>query len=496
MTLHESLKQLVAQFGQTVVSEQRLANLVADINGYEECPAMKQVFRGLVKDGYAQKLFAAYEQNPADAIAKASNLSKEFAVASNFKPELTTYGFDCILWALGCTDSISEPLFNGFDPTSKGDADLLDNLPGRLESLKKQYLDLLDNLVVLPHDALADAPAHYTTDSLNKLYAVEARMAAIAQQMGEAAPSEWCKNKRTHKLADLHNIQKNEATKANEAEARANKRRVSLITGIGIAASILVSAIGMFIAYSGSAEERAQFYAAIQRGEESIANADYQTGFQLFDEAKANYSGFMASFYQNEAEQHKLDNIDRMVREANSLISQDLLGSADAILSSVPKNVLLSDAKRRKQVDDAYSLLNNTRTTLFNQFLANILANNGHLDAEHKKKLEALLADMPDEYWLNTIAQKDKEKAKHKKGTSAKPSSPQVEANEAAKAVEPATPPQPEIDLAKEAQALMANMAANGGKLDAQGKAKLDALIKEYPNDHWLNVIKKKEEQQ
>lgn len=42
MKLHEATKQLVTQFGQNVVAEVRLANLLADLNGYQEYPAMKQ----------------------------------------------------------------------------------------------------------------------------------------------------------------------------------------------------------------------------------------------------------------------------------------------------------------------------------------------------------------------------------------------------------------------------------------------------------------------
>lgn len=40
MKLHEATKQLVAQFGKNIVTNTRLANLLADINGYEEYPAI------------------------------------------------------------------------------------------------------------------------------------------------------------------------------------------------------------------------------------------------------------------------------------------------------------------------------------------------------------------------------------------------------------------------------------------------------------------------
>lgn len=498
MKLHESIKQLTSKFGQEVLAEKRLANLVADLNGYEDCPAMKHVFRGLVKEGYAQKLFAAYESDPADAKAKAEDMAKDFAKSANFKLDLVTYGFDSLLYSLNCLESIKEPVSRGFDPTSKGDADLLDNLPARLDDLKKQYLDLLDKLIVLPVNAVTDAQAYYTTESLTKLYAIEAQIAAIAQQMGEAATSPWCEKKRNKKLDALHNLQKNEIAKASEDKAKAKKRRTTLLVSIGIAASILVAVMGMIISYSASSDARSQFEETIQRGEECIASGDYKTAFQLFDEAKENYSGFMTSLYQNDAERHKLNNIDRMVAEANSLISQGQLGKAEGILTSVPTDVLQSDSKRSDHVSDAFSLLLNTRRSLFDQLLANISVNNGHLDSEHKKQLDVLLTDYPDDYWLNIMAQRDKDGGRVKKKKASTPtSSSRVElaGAQSVTAEEQSVTPKPEIDLAKEAQALMTNMAANGGKLDAQGKAKFEELIKDYPDDYWLNVIKKKEEQ-
>lgn len=57
MTLHEAIKKLVAQFGESIVTEVRLANLLADLNGYQDYPAMKMVLKEFLKAGYGKKLF-------------------------------------------------------------------------------------------------------------------------------------------------------------------------------------------------------------------------------------------------------------------------------------------------------------------------------------------------------------------------------------------------------------------------------------------------------
>lgn len=54
MTLHEAIKELVAQFGENIVTEVRLANLLADLNGYQDYPAMKMVLKDILKAGYGK----------------------------------------------------------------------------------------------------------------------------------------------------------------------------------------------------------------------------------------------------------------------------------------------------------------------------------------------------------------------------------------------------------------------------------------------------------
>ncbi len=97
MKLHEATKQLVAQFSKNIVTEVRLANLIADINGYEEYPAMKMVFKDLLKAGYGQMLYDAYKKKPLLAFNKSINYTKEFVSKSNYKEDLVSYAFDSLL---------------------------------------------------------------------------------------------------------------------------------------------------------------------------------------------------------------------------------------------------------------------------------------------------------------------------------------------------------------------------------------------------------------
>lgn len=215
MKLQEAIKQLVSQFGESIISEIRLANLLADLNAYEEYPAMKPVFKEILKSDFGQKLYEAFKTNSANIHDVSDSLMKQMAKEYKFKSDLMSYGFDSLLFGLGCIDSVKEPLSNGYDPFSKGDQDFLNNLPGLLDSLQKEYLDLLDSLITLPKDILRDAPGYYSTDALTKLYAIEAKIAAVQQESMSNAKlllkyNGWCEQKRAEKLA-FYKKQKDEA---------------------------------------------------------------------------------------------------------------------------------------------------------------------------------------------------------------------------------------------------------------------------------------------
>lgn len=210
MTLHEAIKKLVAQFGESIVTEVRLANLLADLNGYQDYPAMKMVLKEFLKAGYGKKLFDIYSKDSQNAISKSVDFTKTFASVSNYKEDLISYASDCILFALGCITTINEPMTKGYDPYTKGDGDILDNLANQLASLQKEYLDLLDRLATLPQNIYKDAPGYYSTEALNKLYAVEAKIAVIIKETNSTVSLDWCTNKRTEKL-EYFKKQKTEA---------------------------------------------------------------------------------------------------------------------------------------------------------------------------------------------------------------------------------------------------------------------------------------------
>lgn len=76
MKLHEAIKKLVAQFGESIVTEVRLANLLADLNGYQDYPAMKMVLKDILKAEYGKKLFDVYAKTPKMPLVKVQTIPK------------------------------------------------------------------------------------------------------------------------------------------------------------------------------------------------------------------------------------------------------------------------------------------------------------------------------------------------------------------------------------------------------------------------------------
>lgn len=418
MKLHDATKQLVTQFGQKVVTEVRLANLLSDLNGYQEYPAMKQVFRDLLKDGYGQKLFDAYQGNASEAVTKATELTTIFALDSHFKEDLVSYAFDCLLWSLDCIKTINEPMSKGFDPISKGDAELLDNLLDKLSAFQKQYLDLLDRLVVVPKDLLVDAPAYYSVASLNQLYTLEAKIAAIMEQLGKV-DYDWCKKQRNNKLEDYHKRQNDAIAKDEQDKAEAKERERKRLEAerrkkyiryatIGAVAVVMAGATGTGISYSTSADAIGEFEHTIQMGEQAVSQKDYARALQLFDNAKSGYDGsFRPSHYQGIAERYINSGIEEATTTCTNLIKEGKLLEAKNILASLPTSLVSGNVENETKVKSANEALDQAIASGLDDLMRNISSNKGHLDATGKARLEDLLKVTPENYWLNIIRNKE-----------------------------------------------------------------------------------------
>lgn len=476
MTLHEAIKELVAQFGENIVTEVRLANLLADLNGYQDYPAMKMVLKDILKAGYGKKLFDIYSKDAQNAIRKSVNYAQTFAIESNYKEDLVSYAFDCVLFALGCITTINEPMTKGYDPYTKENGDILDNLANQLASLQKQYLDLLDRLVTLPQNIYKDAPGYYSTEALNKLYAVEAKIAVIIKETNSTVSLDWCTNKRTEKI-EYFKKQKTDAVAKGLDELRCQYKT--------LLASLIIVPKKFGIKRSGHYDDN---------GEKKLSSVE--------DDIKLNYYN-MGSTYDNWCEKEKnkylakyhIDNKSVALQlsakigipaaifigasgtgisymTSSSAIEQFehtiALGEQQATAGEYGKAIqLFSDAKNNYTASFRPIHYQGIAVEHIKEIVNNVTQSSVKM-VEEGRLIDAntLLSSLPQE-----VISKNKQLSE--------------QYNSAKSALDKA--------INDGLDNLISDIASNHGKLSDTSKQKLNELLKINPNDYWLNFIKNKE---
>lgn len=476
MTLHEAIKELVAQFGENIVTEVRLANLLADLNGYQDYPAMKMVLKDILKAGYGKKLFDIYSKDAQNAIRKSVNYAQTFAIESNYKEDLVSYAFDCVLFALGCITTINEPMTKGYDPYTKGNGDILDNLANQLASLQKQYLDLLDRLVTLPQNIYKDAPGYYSTEALNKLYAVEAKIAVIIKETNSTVSLDWCTNKRTEKI-EYFKKQKTDAVAKGLDELRCQYKT--------LLASLIIVPKKFGIKRSGHYDDN---------GEKKLSSVE--------DDIKLNYYN-MGNTYDNWCEKEKnkylakyhIDNKSVALQlsakigipaaifigasgtgisymTSSSAIEQFehtiALGEQQATAGEYGKAIqLFSDAKNNYTASFRPRHYQGIAVEHIKEIVNNVTQSSVKM-VEEGRLIDAntLLSSLPQE-----VISKNKQLSE--------------QYNSAKSALDKA--------INDGLDNLISDIASNHGKLSDTSKQKLNELLKINPNDYWLNFIKNKE---
>lgn len=209
--LHIATKSVVEQLGVDVIQTDKFANLLMDYHAFEEYPATKQILRDVLKKGYGQRLYNEWSSSSDKITTTSVSLMNEYSKGSEFKQDMISYVFDCLLYGIGAISDVNDPFSNAYNPfASKGN--ILDTLDEQYNNLKKQYVDLLEKLAVKPVNLLHDAAGYYTTESLTMLYAIEAKLVVLGAELGKSE-LDWCQHQLTDKKSKMQH-EKMDAVKA------------------------------------------------------------------------------------------------------------------------------------------------------------------------------------------------------------------------------------------------------------------------------------------
>lgn len=226
MKLNEAVKQVVTQFGDQTIVEVRLVNLLSDFLAFNDYPAIQHILRDFISQGYSKELLdCCHNKSGKDFLLDVDKITSAFIHDRRFKKDLSTYAIECLLYGLGKQDAVNEPFSNGYNPYASESSDILDTLNQQLADYKKQYIDYLDKLPILPNDIIHDAAGYFTAESLNALYGIELKIRIISEDLGINDTS-WCQSLLKNKKNQLWKSKEDAVQKAIEKKKKEYEEQI------------------------------------------------------------------------------------------------------------------------------------------------------------------------------------------------------------------------------------------------------------------------------
>ena len=215
MKLHDAMKELLGQFGSTLPQEERLLPLLADYRAFDDYPAMKLVMKTLSEHGYLRELYGRIQEGGRPDIRTYGDyLRNSLRISRNFSAEFADYAVDSIFFAMGLTDSVSEPADHGFDPAATSEKDTQSSETGSSTGRKGKEnrrhsasetrsdgQDDADSLMELGHQAFDRGDYDEASQLFRK--AAELGQQTVREAMGWYGKASTQKNLETLKHSDF-----------------------------------------------------------------------------------------------------------------------------------------------------------------------------------------------------------------------------------------------------------------------------------------------------
>lgn len=105
MELHLALKNIVNLSGTGILKEQRLVNILADFNAYDDIQSAKFIIKTIIEEGFMEKLLANGKWD-----LNCDKLIDQFAAMTGMVKDNISYVFESLGFSLGWnTNSITIP---------------------------------------------------------------------------------------------------------------------------------------------------------------------------------------------------------------------------------------------------------------------------------------------------------------------------------------------------------------------------------------------------
>ena len=222
--LYYEIVEVFSEKGPEVLQSNILANILADKRCFVNDGKMLHLMRNLLDSGYGVLLHSLLTDQSSDWKRKTEDYLNEF-ISMNPKDAIEIrYLSDCLLFGIGLSSVL--PIFST--------ASIFDDLRQMLADCQKEYMTLLQSSLLIKELEDGSCIPYYNMEGLNKLYAFEARIYVLLQQLG--METDWCEHEK-HNIMERNSktpqsfksLKQNKENLKNKSEDKTTTREMSAL---------------------------------------------------------------------------------------------------------------------------------------------------------------------------------------------------------------------------------------------------------------------------
>lgn len=391
ITLPESIRNVIQQYGKEVVKDIRLSNILDDVASFDDIPAAKPVLRTILKAGYGEKLLSDSQELQLKINAYVSDICQSFG----YQTPIVHFLLCAIAYGLGKLETVPAYKLEEITPVANkskavnNTTNVISDLTGELNAQKKEYLRLLKTRLVIPQKT----SAYYPASALTQLSFIEDKIKLLCQAL-KTNDQNWCHQEMTRVL------------QSHVKDTSSLKRKAYSSVAAGAAAIVLGGGFG--ISYICSLNDIERFENTVKAGDNYVASGLYSKAMGNYAEAYMEYDAFNSSSYKEDALK-KMEIVTEKLIQLGNTDNSYLQQAKQSVLLELQLDLSVSDKKRLNEKLQRIEItianrVNNGKNTL----ILNIAENGGRLNSDGRKLLRELIAMDSDDYWLNFIKNKEK----------------------------------------------------------------------------------------
>lgn len=483
MKLHLAIKKVTNELGVSIFTSNVFANVLADYGAYQDIPAIKQIIKDFIAQGYGENIVNLAKIKENNCTTKLNSIKSKFIKQNGYKDELVNYLFDCISYAIGISTNEPSPIEAEVNSasTNKPGTNPVKDFNKELINLQADYVNKLAKLYESPDANSSALHGLYSAESLTELWLIEQKIIIVYKALG-VNDNSWCEQQKNKFLESR--AKNRRSTLIERLESYKNDYFSQLSNLITVPRNFIYTRSGY---YSETAEQ------TLNNKEELIKQLDKSLGTNVLKECLEEKKKTLDKYKQSFSKQLTQIVLKAVTPIATVIIS--LFFSISYLLSKDEIEQYKSTLLQAENYIEEQSYIKAIETfklaqTQYNgSFNTEGYKKDALLKKENACKLlfeqKSMLAQEHFSQGEYLQSKKDLDSVKIYMIT------PTLQTNYAREYEK--LNQQIETAIEKDKNTIILNIATNNGKLNASGKKLLKQLLEISPEDYWLNIIQKKQ---